>query len=124
MAQLAIPLIALGGLYIISNHEKEEDEENQREGFINEIGNDPQSLPVKPIAVNYPKLKNISKNAPRYYPSPNQATDKYFNQSVYTKIEQNNPKDSVGGSVQSALSLTGEKIDKKNFKHNNMLPSF
>jgi hypothetical protein len=122
MAQLAIPLIALGGLYIISNHEKEEDEE--KEGFINEMNNIPQSLPVKPIAVNYPKLKNISKDAPRYYPSPNQATDKYFNQSVYTKIEQNNPKDSVGGSVQSAVSLTGEKIDKKNFKHNNMIPFF
>ena len=70
MAQLAIPLIALGGLYIISNHEKEEDEE--KEGFINEMNNIPQSLPVKPIAVNYPKLKNISKDAPRYYPSPNQ----------------------------------------------------
>ena len=124
MAQLAIPLIALGGLYIISNHEKEEDEENQREGFINEINNIPQSLPVKPIAVNYPKLKNISQTAPRYFASPNQATDKYFNQSVYTKIEQNNPKESVGGSVQPALSLTGEKIDKKNFKHNNMIPFF
>jgi hypothetical protein len=124
MAQLAIPLIALGGLYIISNHEKEEDEENQKEGFINEINNIPQSLPVKPIAVNYPKLKNISQTAPRYYASPNQATDKYFNQSVYTKIEQNNPKESVGGSVMSALSLTGEKIDKKNFKHNNMIPFF
>ena len=56
---LLLPFLALGGLYIISNHEKEEDEENQREGFINEINNIPQSHPVKPIAVNYPKLKNI-----------------------------------------------------------------
>ena len=123
MAQLAIPLLALGGLYVISNHDKEEDEENS-EGFTNNKKNLPQSLPVNPIPSNYPTSKKVSETNPKYFKTPNQATDKYFNQGIYQKVEQNNPKDSVGGSVQSAMSLTGEKIQKENFKHNNMVPFF
>ena len=34
MAQLIIPAVALGGLYIISNHNKEEEDE-ETEGFAN-----------------------------------------------------------------------------------------
>ena len=35
MAELAIPLVALGGLYVISNHDKDKDNE-VKEGFQNE----------------------------------------------------------------------------------------
>ena len=126
MAQLIIPAVALSGLYIISNHNKDkEKDEEETEGFANHNKKKiPQSLPVTPIPMNYPTIQKVSQSNPKYYKTPNQATDKYFDQEVYTTIEQNNPTDSVGGSVQSAVGLTGEKINKANFKHNNMVPFF
>lgn len=126
MAQLAIPLIALGGLYVISNHDKKKDdcEDDEKEGFVSEKRREQRSLPPETIPINYPTQSKVSQTNPRYFPSPNQATDKYFDQTVYKTIEKNNPLNSVGGNVQSAVGLTGEKINKKNFKHNNMIPFF
>ena len=43
MAQLAIPLIALGGFYIISNHNKNSNEENDG---IEKFTNIPENYPI------------------------------------------------------------------------------
>ena len=120
MAELAIPLVALGGLYVISNHDKKD------EGFAN-MGAPTNSLPnvVPPTPpINYPVTKGVSDSNPRRYPNANQTTDKFFNQQVFERVEQNNPRDSVGGTTQTSMSLTGEPINKADFKHNNMVPFF
>ena len=120
MAELAIPLVALGGLYVISNHDKKD------EGFTN-MGAPQNALPnvVPPTApINYPVTKGVKDSNPRRFPNANQTTDKYFNQEIFQQIEQNNPRDSVGGSTRTAMSLTGEPINKAEFKHNNMVPFF
>lgn len=110
MAELAIPLIALGGMYVISNTNKEQ----QPKSYNN-------------IPTNYPITKPIEKSNVNLYPSSNQATDKYYKQNVYERIESNKPNNeigSVGGGNEQMRGLTGEIIDKNNFKHNNMVPFF
>ena len=127
MAELAIPLVALGGLYVISNHDKDKDNE-VKEGFQNEgVNRNMGPLPgVKPPMppVNYPKNTPIKNTNPRYYPDANQTTDKYFRQDVFQRIEQNNPRESNGGGTQQSLGLNGAPINKADFKHNNMVPFF
>ena len=120
MAELAVPLIALGGLYIASNRK-------EQEGYTN-MGAPNNELPnvvPKPIPENYPTTKGVDPQANvEYYPNPNQVTDQYFQQNVFEKIEENNPPNSVGGNKIPQLSLTGDIINKNNFKHNNMVPFF
>jgi hypothetical protein len=118
MAQLAIPLMALGGFYIISNHNKNVDEENEEgiEKFTNNVKN---------IPINYPIVNNNSLNDNvNNYPNANQSTDKYFDYKITQKILENNPTESVGSNKKVHMSLTGEQIDNNNFEHNNMAPFF
>ena len=107
MAELAIPLVALGGLYIISNHDKKD------EGFTN-MGAPQNALPnvVPPTAPIKLLLQRVKDSNPRRFPNANQTTGKYFNLEIFQQIEQNNPRDSVGGSTRTAMSLTGEPINK------------
>jgi hypothetical protein len=114
MAELAIPLVALGGMYVISNFNKDN---KVKEGYSN-------NLQVKPIPVNYPITKQTTDANVRKYSNSNQITDRYFGKDVVQHVEQNNPTDSVGGSTQQVLGLTGVPIDKSSFKHNNMVPFF
>lgn len=120
MAELAIPLIALGSMYVISNQDE------SKEGYTN-MGKPPNELPnVNPPVpvVNYPITKKVNDANVRIYKNPNQTTDKFYNQNVQRTVERNNPPNSVGGSTQQTLGLTGEPINKKDFKHNNQVPFF
>lgn len=101
MAELAIPFMALCGFYVISKHNKEEHFANMSDSF-KEIPLDEQDNSI----------------------TANHTTDKYFYKNIVEKVEQNNPRDSVGGSIQPTIGLTGNPIDKTNFKHNNMEPYF
>ena len=66
MAQLAIPLMALGGFYIISNHNKNADEENEE--TIEKFTNNEKNIPI-----NYPIVNNKSLNDNvNNYPNANQ----------------------------------------------------
>ena len=102
MAELAIPLLALCGLYVISHHDKEEPFETMADSF--------KQLSPEELHNKYADAGNPS--------------DKYFKNTIIEKVEQNNPKDSVGGSIQQVMGLDGMPIDKTNFNHNNMAPYF
>ena len=107
--EIAIPLIALGSFYVISNQDSKS---NSVEGFKNALPN------TADIPVNYPidskEIKSVNK-----YKNPNQATDKYFAQNVYTKALNNEKIEKNEIDL-----LTGEKVDNTGFKHNNMQPFF
>lgn len=120
MAELAIPAVALGALYICSNKDKKEKETYQNlnsNTLVQQETAIPSYTPVKP-PVNYPKLQpmNPDENV-KYYAESNAATDKYFKQDIYEKQEG-------AGLGSNFLSLTGDAVDSKNFKHNNMVPFF
>jgi len=139
--ELAIPLIALGGMYVISNqsdntNNKKKDEttkdettnDEQKEDFTNmgirsnlgvktdnylpNVNNPPQNYPI----TNNKELADTVQN----YPNPNVATDKYFNQNAYEERERSNKP--VGSNMQQIYSLTGDYLASNEFKHNNMVP--
>jgi hypothetical protein len=127
--ELAIPLIALGGMYVISNQSSQNNNnipnkknvKATKENFTN-MGAPVNYLPsVNPPVQNFP-VTNMNQlvNTVQEYINPNQATDKYFDQNVYEKNENNGM--IVGQNPQQIYSLTGNYLDSSQFKHNNMVP--
>jgi hypothetical protein len=135
--EIALPLIALGGMYVISNQKNEDCTKKEirkitQENFVNmgtrtnlstrqseSHGNylpntniPPQNFPV----TNINQLSDTVQN----YPNPNTATDKYFNQNLYQQKERKGV--SVGQNPQDIFSLTGNYLNSDQFKHNNMIP--
>ena len=103
--ELALPIMALGGLYIISN-QKKQNQPKPVEGFKNKLPNTdipPQNYPV----TNTKELTNTVQQ----FVDPNVATSKYFNQNVYENKEINGYH--VGDTIQDgdilwlAQKLTG-----------------
>ena len=114
MAEIAIPLIALGSMYLISKH-------SDKNGVKEEFSNFTPSI----REVNYPTLSSVTDTNVRYYNNNSrQYTDKFLNNETYITIENENPINSVGGGTKHTTGIAGNQIDKNNFKHNNMVPFF
>jgi len=120
--ELAIPLIALGGMYIVSNQPSKKCNNNTNKENFMSMGKRINELPNTNIPPqNYP-VENMSQlvDTVQEYPNPNVATDKYFNQNLYEQKVENGVK--VGQNPQQIYSLTGNYLDSQQFKHNNMVP--
>ena len=121
MAQVAIPLVIVGALYLMSN-----DKEKGKEGFkdidmnelntkdsIMNVNNPSQLLRDKPTGYrnNYDKSKHSLNNEGTY----SQYQDKYF-------LKDSTQKDPTFNNGQDAVftSLTGDKKLNKEIGHNNM----
>jgi hypothetical protein len=124
--EIAIPLLALGGMYVISNQENSTNEiqrKQKQENFVNMGKPKPsQYLPNTNIPPdNYPVMNNdqLLDNVQEYQ-GTNIATNKYFNQNVYQLAEQMNTP--VGNNIQDIYSLSGDYVSKTDFIHNNMVP--
>ena len=114
--ELAIPGVALGLLYVVSN-QKKDDEAN--ESFTNYLPN--TNIPDKNYyddentndLEEYEQTSSLSRN--NKFESNGAYTDKYF----HSKQNQ----DSQDSTEQpSFYSMTGEKVGSDYFKHNNMVP--
>ena len=127
--ELALPLVALGGLYVVSNQDNkiETTKKSMRkassktEPFSN-MGKKPNYIPNTNIPPqNYPvtNQKELSRTVEEF-PNPNTSTDKYFNQTYFQNQQQNGV--NVGNQIQQVYSLSGDYLDSKEFKHNNMVP--
>ena len=118
--ELAIPLIALGGIYVVSNQKSNNtSKEIYKENFANLHQNKP-TLPDK-MPRNYPVLnKSDVKNSVISYPSSNTATETYMNQTMYNdKVRANI---NVSDNMDKIYSLTGNQVNSSDFNHNNMVP--
>ena len=119
MAELAIPLIALGSMYVISKQKYGTSNQNQNEGYTNMHSTKnqlPGINPPKPIN-NFPTTEEVTReNNIGAYVNANQHTDKYSNPTQNGASRHDLPGPNY--------SLTGKPIDKSNFKHNNMAPFF
>ena len=135
--ELAIPLVALGGMYVISNQTQNKEgltkNSKQKETFNNMgIRTNLQSNNIESRFNNYLPNTNVPpQNYPimnnkelvdtvQEYPNPNAATDKYFNQNVYEQKQRAGVP--VSNNIQQVYSLTGDYMASKEFKHNNMVP--
>jgi len=135
--EIAIPLIALGGMYVVSNQTNETctDKEirksirqNKPENFTNmgirsnlgvRANNGLPNTNIPPQ--NFP-VSNINQlvDTTQEYSNPNIATDKYFNQNLYQKNVRNGIP--VGQNPPQIFSMTGNYLDSEQFRHNNMVP--
>jgi len=126
--ELAIPLIALGGMYIISNQSSNNSQNKKKTPTMIEnfetAGKNVNYLPNTDVPPqNYPiSNKKELVNTVQEYLNPNTATDKYFNQNAYEK-HVNQGKE-VSNTPQDIYSLTGNYLDSQQFKHNNMVPFY
>ena len=136
--ELAIPLVALGGMYVISNQNQNKEgltknTNKSKENFNNMgIRSNLQTSNIESKFSNYLPNTNVApQNYPimnnkelidtvQEYPNPNKATDKYFNQNVYEQKERAGVP--VGNNMQEFYSLTGDYMSTKMFTHNNMVP--
>jgi len=127
--EFAIPLLALGGLYVVSNQEQDSPttksirDRKRKERFTN-MGASRNYLPnTDTLPQNYPvPNENQITDTVQKYVNPNAASDKYFDQNAY-EVNQNKGV-SVGNNIQQVYSLTGDYVAKTDFKHNNMIPFY
>jgi hypothetical protein len=137
--EIAIPLIALGGMYVVSNQSnencsKKEIKQQRQENFANMgIRSNIPTTQSESLGNYLPNTNTIPQNFPvsnlnqvldtvQEYPNPNVATDKYFNQNLYEQKVQNNIP--VSKYIQDIYSLTGNYLNSEQFKHNNMVPFY
>jgi hypothetical protein len=145
--EILLPVIALGGLYIINKQTNEKENfENKKHILPNEnIPNRnywPDEFPVEPTDIDEAQTSFLSKNN-RYGGGLGETvyTDKYFakkhpqtnnqhpqtnNQHPQTNNQhpQTNNQQPQTNNQQKFISLTGEEVDSDYFTHNNQVPYF
>jgi hypothetical protein len=117
--ELAIPLLALGGLYVISNQSNKQPVPYSRRKVGNEgFTNNKKPYIDQTYPENYPVMNDDDLLDTDYkYANPNTATDKYFKQTPpKTANTQINERD--------VYSLSGDYLAQTDFKHNNMVPFY
>jgi hypothetical protein len=113
--EIAIPGVALGLLYVVSNQKKKNEAFTSRSQLPNidvQNRNYPTEYPI--VSGDTDQTSQLS-NANRYDNGAGTYTDKYFNPNL-----NNTP---TSGQPQF-YSLTGDKVDGSYFEHNNMVPYF
>jgi hypothetical protein len=123
--ELLIPIIGLGGLYIISNNQK------KKESFSNLPNVD---IPNRNYPGEYPIVSpetdlTSALSTTNAFQSPNGVyTDKFFDPAMTTTANYDTPFSSISKGQrttnQDFHSMTGEVVDSSYFSHNNMVPFF
>jgi len=120
--ELAIPGVALGLLYVVTNQNK------KKENFTNNVNELPNTnVPNRNYPSEYPVLstetdQTSSLSTTNRFDNAGVYTDKYFNpNSVSNIVDSFSASDN---SQRNFYSLTGEKVDSTYFQHNNMVPFF
>lgn len=123
--EIAIPLVALGALYVMNN----QSQPRSREPFHNMSNELPNTnVPNR----NYPdennlvvpELERTSKlSTVNNYDTPVSYTDKYFSPDNNAKYSASSQMNAAGGN-STYYSLTGQQVDSSYYTHNNMVPYF
>jgi hypothetical protein len=124
MAELAIPLLAIGGYFIASR--------DTREGMTGSSMTSSSTIPnMNTRTPNYPSTGTAGAVNPpderpgmdvKHYQQPaNQHTDKYYN-SQHADYTQ--PNTGGNGPPSNIATMSGDTISKSAFQHNNMVPFY
>ena len=114
MAEVAIPLIALGSLYISSNKKCD------RENFKLE-NNKNKRVSVPRGATDGNVQQQRQENFDNYV-NPNDQRTKYYDKNAVVEIKKTEQNNNERG--HEFVSLTGDTVSSSTFKHNNMQPFF
>lgn len=131
--EIAIPLVALSGLFIASRERNQQSQQNavqniptenfQSAGYkppsrTTELPNTnvpnrnyPEEYPINPTTQELDRTSKLTVD--NHFDSPSVYTDKYFNQNTYKEV-----------AGQTFKSMTGETVNSSYFEHNNMTPYF
>ncbi len=124
MAEVALPLLALGSLYIYSNKDKNKEKMKNNEGFRNKgtINTSNVHLSELPntdvLNKNFPTTQNIDikgRNHVKQFKNSNQTTDNIF--------KDQGPNNKQNKNIEFN-SMSGNNLQLTEFKHNNMVPFF
>jgi hypothetical protein len=145
--EIAIPFVAMVGLYSASKNDNKKNNQNIyktnsmnrnnyknnsniKEGFsMPSTGNKPSTpydLPNYNIPENnYPNFQNkVSNTDINYYKNNGAVTDKYYSAKVDSHVLSGPTQFGDNYDNMGSYSLTGAPIDVNNFKHANMVPYF
>lgn len=120
--EIAIPLVALGALYVMNR-------QPQREPFNNMSNELPNTnVPNRNYPDEYnlvvPELEKTSKlSTINRYDTQSAYTDKYFSPDNNVKYTAKSEMAALNNNA-SYYSLTGDKVDSSYYTHNNMVPYF
>jgi hypothetical protein len=114
--ELAIPGVALGLLYIVTNQSKKSNENFSNRSQLPNVDvpnrNYPGEFPI--VSTDADQTSQLS-TVNKFDSAGGVYTDKYFNPNINNPPASNQPK---------YYSLTGDKVDSNYFEHNNMVPYF
>lgn len=142
--ELAIPLVALGGLYVISNNRSPNNDENNDENYVEGMQNQntPDSSQENNVSVinklqnnninqniineqdNYLNIDNKNQYKDKLFEKykGSQTTDVFFDSTKLIEPLHVNGNNNMNN--QPNVSLTGDNIDINNFNHSNMQPFY
>jgi len=116
--ELAIPLVAIGGLFILSKQDKKKKENNYSEAFTQMHRN---NLPNtrKPVK-NYPVVdKKELENTLNKYAGIKNTSDNYYNPGNYETLQTSDSE-----ATKKFKTMSGEDMRIGEITHNNMVPYF
>ena len=125
--EIAIPIIALGGLYVVSSQKRKNCTPSQSENFEQRIIPENNNIDLSITDQNTmssPPLHNITELNIAGYNGGN-AMDKFFNPASPEYAATHAEYAGTSQQQQSQYkSLAGTTVDTTHFKHNNMVPYF
>ena len=116
--EIAIPLIALGGLFIISNQSKLKDSFKNNDFSLPNVNVPDHNYPSDQQFDNPETDRTAQLSTVNRYDGGQVYTDKYFNPDL------NNAQTMTSTAANQYKSLTGSTVDSAYFRHNNMVPFF
>jgi hypothetical protein len=132
--EIALPLVALSGLYFINNQKKNKKNQsmNAYENFTNRSNLLPNTdIPDKNYNVEAPFFPDLDRtnelSVLNKYDNPNAYTDKFFTKDAIGNAyatDSSDPKVNPTKVNPTYTSLTGETVNGSYFEHNNMVPFF
>ena len=128
--ELAIPLIALGGLYFASKNDRSTNSNENEEGFVTNAAmsgsmQHNETLPNTDLPdSNYGIEENTIKNTELDRTSKLSTVNKYDSQYAYTDKYFNSNNYPKSATMNSFTNLNGEKVNADYFQHSNMTPFF
>jgi len=126
MAEILIPVVALAGAAVLSSMDKKKDLNITRENFVGQMSQ--LQVPASSIDNTVP-ITNTNTNTNTNIPSSQSVSIQGQDTKVYTDkyVAKNNNYQAMNNNNDYSriqLGLTGEPIDRANFRHNNMQPFF
>lgn len=127
--EFIIPALALGGLYKVSQQQKQH-QENFESGYRAKYEQLPNhDIPNRNYPDEYPVMDSEADQTSKLsklnvFDEPSVYTDKYFNPAMNRPVVQSALSAAETTPGKTYTSMTGQSVDIDYFRHNNMAPFF